>query len=86
MVIDHERHYELTPSSSHPNPEEIYSRKTPLEHILLRPSMYVGPAERMSIYPSWLLRREVVVDVAAASSMTTNDDDSESSGDDDESS
>ena len=35
--------------------EDTYSRKTPLEHILLRPSMYVGPTERLPAVPSWVL-------------------------------
>ena len=34
--------------------EDQYTRKTPLEHILLRPGMYIGPVER-SIHPSWVL-------------------------------
>ena len=35
--------------------EEQYSRKTPLEHILLRPGMYVGPVERSSPQVCWVL-------------------------------
>lgn len=34
--------------------EEQYSRKTPLEHVLLRPSMYVGPNERSAPTPCWV--------------------------------
>ena len=34
--------------------EEQYTRKTPLEHILLRPGMYIGPVER-SPYSCWIL-------------------------------
>lgn len=39
--------------------EETYSRKTPLEHILLRPSMYIGPTERLPPVPCWVLRQDV---------------------------
>ena len=31
-----------------PSVEETYSRISPLEHILLRPGMYIGPTERVS--------------------------------------
>ena len=33
--------------------EEQYSRKTPLEHILLRPGMYVGPVEKSQPLQCW---------------------------------
>lgn len=35
--------------------EEQYSRKTPLEHVLLRPGMYVGPNERLPPQECWVL-------------------------------
>jgi hypothetical protein len=35
--------------------EEQYSRKTPLEHVLLRPGMYVGPVERLPPNTCWVL-------------------------------
>jgi DNA topoisomerase II len=35
--------------------EEQYSRKTPLEHVLLRPGMYVGPVERSPPQTCWVL-------------------------------
>ena len=35
--------------------EEQYSRKTPLEHVLLRPGMYVGPTEPMPPNNCWVL-------------------------------
>lgn len=35
--------------------EEQYSRKTPLEHVLLRPGMYVGPNERLPPATCWVL-------------------------------
>ncbi|KAG7342106.1 DNA gyrase subunit beta [Nitzschia inconspicua] len=35
--------------------EEQYSRKTPLEHVLLRPGMYVGPTERLPPNHCWVL-------------------------------
>lgn len=41
--------------SSEPTVEEQYSRKTPLEHVLLRPGMYVGPNERLPPIPCWVL-------------------------------
>jgi len=34
--------------------EEQYSRKTPIEHILLRPGMYVGPVERCPPTSCWI--------------------------------
>ena len=34
--------------------EEMYSRKTPLEHVLLRPGMYVGAVERLPPIPYWV--------------------------------
>ena len=34
--------------------EEQYIRKTPLEHILLRPGMYVGPVERLPPSALWI--------------------------------
>ncbi|KAL9179376.1 hypothetical protein ACHAXT_008666 [Thalassiosira profunda] len=41
-----------------PTLEETYSRKTPLEHILLRPSMYIGPTERLPPVSSWVLQKD----------------------------
>lgn len=38
-----------------PSVEEQYSRKTPLEHVLLRPGMYVGPNERLPPETCWVL-------------------------------
>ena len=38
-----------------PSIEDQYSRKTPLEHVLLRPGMYVGPNERLPPEPCWVL-------------------------------
>ncbi|CAB9530088.1 DNA topoisomerase 2 top-2 [Seminavis robusta] len=35
--------------------EEQYSRKTPLEHVLLRPGMYVGACERLPPNTCWVL-------------------------------
>lgn len=35
--------------------EEIYQKKTQLEHILLRPDTYVGSIEREKS-PKWILR------------------------------
>lgn len=40
--------------------EETYSRKTQLEHILLRPSMYIGPTERLPPISSWVLQQDIV--------------------------
>jgi DNA topoisomerase-2 len=37
--------------------EETYSRKTPLEHVLLRPGMYVGAVERLPPHPCWVVDR-----------------------------
>lgn len=41
--------------------EETYSRKTPLEHILLRPSMYIGPTERLPPVSCWVLQQDVAI-------------------------
>jgi DNA topoisomerase II len=38
--------------------EDQYSRKTPLEHVLLRPGMYIGPTERLPPSPVWVLENE----------------------------
>ena len=35
--------------------EEQYTKKTPLEHVLLRPGMYVGPVERLPPNHCWVL-------------------------------
>jgi hypothetical protein len=35
--------------------EQQYSKKTPLEHVLLRPGMYVGPVERLPPNHCWVL-------------------------------
>eukprot|EP00978_Attheya_sp_CCMP212_P006233 scaffold14122_cov44-Attheya_sp.AAC.3 len=35
--------------------EQQYSRKTPVEHVLLRPGMYVGPCERLPPTKCWVL-------------------------------
>ena len=34
--------------------EQQYSKKTPLEHVLLRPGMYVGPVERLPPNDVWV--------------------------------
>jgi len=46
--------------------EETYSRKTPLEHILLRPSMYIGPTERLPPISSWVLQQDVTTNCTTA--------------------
>lgn len=58
--------------------EEQYSRKTPLEHVLLRPGMYVGPNERLPPSPCWVLDKtpplpstELLMNPAAAKRSTT---------------
>ena len=38
--------------------EETYSRKTPLEHILLRPAMYIGSTERLPPVSCWVLKED----------------------------
>lgn len=35
--------------------EEQYSKKTPIEHVLIRPGMYVGPVERQPPTRCWVL-------------------------------
>ena len=42
-------------TADEPSVEEQYSRKTPLEHVLLRPGMYIGPNERLPPAPCWVL-------------------------------
>jgi DNA topoisomerase-2 len=58
--------------------EEQYSRKTPLEHVLLRPGMYVGPNERLPPSPCWVLDEtppmpstELLMNPAAVEKTTT---------------
>jgi len=43
-----------TAAARQPSVEEQYSRKTPVEHVLLRPGMYVGPTERLPPAPCWV--------------------------------
>ena len=52
---DTDEEIEEESSASSKTVEEQYSRKTPLEHVLLRPSMYVGPNERLPPVPVWVL-------------------------------
>lgn len=47
-----EIYQETTPEKS---VEEQYNKKTPLEHVLLRPGMYVGPVERLPTNYCWVL-------------------------------
>lgn len=42
-----------------PSVEDQYVRKTQLEHILLRPGMYVGPNERLPPQPNYILEPSV---------------------------
>ncbi len=63
--------------------EEQYSRKTPLEHVLLRPGMYVGPTEPMPPNNCWVLDpmpSSQTIDQANGlrTSEKVNDDDMES--------
>ena len=46
---------EELPSASERTVEEQYSRKTPLEHVLLRPGMYIGPVQRLPPSECWIL-------------------------------
>jgi DNA gyrase/topoisomerase IV subunit B len=39
--------------------EETYSRKTPLEHVLLRPGMYVGPNQRSQPMETYVLNTRI---------------------------
>ena len=43
-----------SPVPRQPSIEVQYSRKTPVEHVLLRPGMYVGPTVRMPPRPCWV--------------------------------
>lgn len=43
------------PETREKSVEEQYSKKTPLEHVLLRPGMYVGPVERSPVETCWVL-------------------------------
>lgn len=59
--------------------EEKYVRKTPLEHILLRPGMYVGPNERLPPQSQWVLQpppdppsREIMDDPSLVLSSPTD--------------
>jgi DNA topoisomerase-2 len=51
--------------------EEQYSRKTPLEHVLLRPGMYVGPNERLPPQDCWVLEQTPSVSSTSDSSTQT---------------
>mmetsp|Transcript_31959 Transcript_31959/g.95704 ORF Transcript_31959/g.95704 Transcript_31959/m.95704 type:complete len:1312 (-) Transcript_31959:14-3949(-) len=57
--------------------EEQYSRKTPLEHVLLRPGMYVGPTQVMPPVSCWAIDplpdNEVFPDVRSDLRMVQNE-------------
>mmetsp|Transcript_7223 Transcript_7223/g.17962 ORF Transcript_7223/g.17962 Transcript_7223/m.17962 type:complete len:1316 (+) Transcript_7223:84-4031(+) len=70
-LVHTEKRYFSKPSfakaeSANETLEETYSRKTPLEHILLRPSMYIGPTERLPPVSSWVLQKDVASDSSAS--------------------
>jgi len=48
------------PSEDEKTVEAMYSRKTPVEHILLRPSIYIGPTERSKNTSSFVLDPSIV--------------------------
>jgi hypothetical protein len=54
-VFDYEDTATNTTTTSEKSIEEQYSKKTPLEHVLLRPGMYVGPVERLPPNHCWVL-------------------------------
>ena len=47
---------------------EVYERKTPLEHVLLRPGMYIGSVESVKT-PLWVLSKEAGSTGSAAAAM-----------------
>ena len=51
--------------------EEQYSRKTPVEHVLLRPGMYVGPTERLPPTTCWV--PDTLPDPSCPSSSSAGD-------------
>ena len=58
--MEQHRHFSSSPVIEYETPskktiEEQYSKKTPLEHVLLRPGMYVGPVERLPPNDCWVL-------------------------------
>lgn len=60
--------------------EEQYSKKSPLEHVLLRPGMYVGPVERLPPTRCWVLEPtpepynpETVVSSSASASSSSSE-------------
>lgn len=55
-----------------PTVEEQYSRKTPLEHVLLRPGMYVGPVERLPPNQCWVLEQAFAFDDTATAAANDN--------------
>ena len=52
--------------------EEQYSRKTPLEHILLRPGMYVGPVQKSQPQLQWIPNPIPSPSPTSSSSSTTD--------------
>lgn len=51
--------------------EETYSRKTPLEHVLLRPGMYVGAVERLPPNQCWVVDQTLPLSTHDSSSGRT---------------
>lgn len=52
---DDEKEHQDQDQREEPTVEETYSRKSPLEHVLLRPGMYIGPTERLPPTECWVL-------------------------------
>ena len=69
-VVDHDA---VATAAAATSLEETYSRKTPLEHILLRPAMYIGPTDRMPATTScWVLREDASSQSSSSSSSSSS--------------
>ncbi len=51
--------------------EEQYSRKTPLEHILLRPGMYIGSVEKSQPSDQWVPNTPIPLPLSGSKETTT---------------
>ena len=52
--------------------KHVYTRMTPLEHILLRPGMYIGQVERRSPMPCWVLKSALAPPIGDSEANSTH--------------
>ena len=50
--------------------EEVYEKKTPIEHVLLRPGMYIGSVEQTE-QPMWVLAESAALESESAAAASS---------------